>query len=195
MTQNKKNILILLIIVVVLGVLIYRFQMPDSDLVTPTIGQSGSTISGVSDTGVTGPTGDTGAVATRPGFDITIPDDITGYRQRMINHVQVGGPDPLPNETFVTKHIDTPYTGDVRVAAATTAANQVPLGGGPAQATVTYFKVENGTAYIVLNIDEDGRAGVSVALATVHPLVERTLLQYPEIKQVVVGRAPEDQTK
>jgi hypothetical protein len=57
---------------------------------------------------------------------------------------------------------------------------------------INYFKVQSGTAYVVLNIDENGRAGVSVSIARIHPVVEKTLLQFPEIHSVVFGYASGD---
>jgi hypothetical protein len=68
----------------------------------------------------------------------------------------------------------------------------IPMGGGPAHASVSYFKVVGDTAYVLLNIDLDGWAGVSFAIARAHPIVEKTLLTFPEIKKVVFDVAPGD---
>ena len=121
-----------------------------------------------------------------------VPADLTGYSQKMADFVQVGWEDPLKTQIFVQKIINTPYSGDIKQASAELAAQQFSTGGGPAKVLVNYFKVLSGTAYVVLNIDENGRAGVSVSIARIHPVVEKTLLQFPEIHSVVFGYASGD---
>ena len=123
---------------------------------------------------------------------IMVPADLTGYSQKMADFVQVGWEDPLKTQIFVQKIINTPYSGDIKQASAELAAQQFSTGGGPAKVLVNYFKVLSGTAYVVLNIDENGRAGVSVSIARIHPVVEKTLLQFPEIHSVVFGYASGD---
>lgn len=116
-----------------------------------------------------------------------IPKNIDTYKQNMTDFVQIGWENPLNTEVFVQKYIPIAYTGDSQKASAELAAQQFSTGGGPEKVLVKYFKVQNWTAYVVLNIDEDGRAGVSVSIAIIHPVVEKTLLRYPEIKNVVFG--------
>lgn len=58
---------------------------------------------------------------------------------------------------------------------------------------VTNFVVENGTAFVELNIDNDGFAGVSFVKDYANPIIRRSLLQFPEIKKVIFGPAKFEQ--
>jgi hypothetical protein len=90
---------------------------------------------------------------------------------------------------FVKKNIVVPYSIDLLRANADAAAREAGLTQmGPA--TIVYLKVENDTAYALLNIDTDGWAGVSFSRAYCHPIVEKTLLQFKNIKHVVWDEAP-----
>lgn len=61
---------------------------------------------------------------------------------------------------------------------------------GPPQVELTAFTLVNGTAYVSLNYDQDGWAGVSIYDGQVSPIIEKTLLQFPSVKRVVRGLAP-----
>lgn len=126
-------------------------------------------------------------------ISIMVPEDYDSYRQKVAEHVQVGGPDPLIDTKFVKKTLTIPFTEDRILASAQAAADEMPLGGGPETATVSYLKVENGTAYVQTDINQDGWAGISVSIAAIGPVIEQTLLQFPEINEVVFGYAPEDE--
>jgi len=126
------------------------------------------------------------------GLTVVLPDDMNLYKQRMANFVQIGGVDPLLSQVFVKKYLPVVYTWDIQRASAEVAAQQFSTGGGPEKALVNYFKVQSWTAYISLNIDEDGRAWVSVTIAIIHPVVEKTLLQFTGIQHVVFGYASGD---
>ena len=121
-----------------------------------------------------------------------LPADLAIYSQKMADFVQVGWEDPLKTQIFVQKTINAPYSWDIKQASAELAAQQFPTGGGPEKVLISYFKVLSWTAYVVLNIDENGRAGVSVSIARIHPVVEKTLLQFPEIHSVIFGYASGD---
>jgi hypothetical protein len=56
-----------------------------------------------------------------------------------------------------------------------------------AQVKIAGFTIENGTAYVVLNVDLDGWAGVHNTIAYARPLIYRTLLQFPSVQKVVFG--------
>ena len=129
---------------------------------------------------------------TSSGVTIFVPENASDYTQKMTDFVQIGGEDPLKTQIFIAKHLAIPYTDDIQKASAEAAAQQFPGGGWPEKVLVHYLKVENWTAYIVLNIDQDGRAGVSVAIAKIHPVVEKTLLQFPDIQRVVFGYTAAD---
>jgi len=123
---------------------------------------------------------------------IMVPENYTLYKQEMTEFAQIGGIDPLNNIKFEKKIIKIPLTTDLIKASAQAAAEEIAPSGGPAKASIAYLKVQNKTAYVLLDIDLDGWAGVSASLAIIHPLVEKTLLQFPEINKVVFGYAPGD---
>jgi hypothetical protein len=90
---------------------------------------------------------------------------------------------------FVKKHVVVPYSRDLLRASADAAATEIgPTQMGPA--TIVYWKIEDGTAFVLLNIDTDGWAGVMFTRAYGHPIVEKTLLRFKNIKQVVWDEAP-----
>ncbi|PJC36468.1 hypothetical protein CO046_05550 [Candidatus Peregrinibacteria bacterium CG_4_9_14_0_2_um_filter_53_11] len=124
---------------------------------------------------------------------ILVPEDRATYEREMAEFVQAGGVDPLTTTTFVEKRVDVPYTEDRLRASAEAAAAEIPPGGGPPHASVAYFKVVGEQAYVLLDIDLDGWAGVSVSRAIIHPLVEKTLLRFPDISGVTFGYAPGDE--
>ncbi len=92
---------------------------------------------------------------------------------------------------FATKHVVVPYSSNLVRASADAAAREA----GPTQmgaTTIIYLRIENGTAYALLNIDRDGWAGVSFSWAYCHPIVEKTLLQFKSIRRVVWDEAPNE---
>ncbi|PYJ89341.1 MAG: hypothetical protein DME71_10040 [Verrucomicrobia bacterium] len=114
---------------------------------------------------------------------VFVPADLQKYKE-MINGADFKGTAELP---FVKKKVVVPYSADVVRASAEAAAKEIPTRGGP---TILYLKIKKGTAYVLLNIDRDGWAGVSFSLARCHPVIERTLLQFKNIKRVVWDEAP-----
>lgn len=123
---------------------------------------------------------------------ILVPEDYELYKEQMIEFVQAGGSDPLETIDFIEKEIIFSYSDDIVKASAQAAAEEIAPSGGPAKASISSLKIKDGTAYVLLDIDLDGWAGVSVSQAIIHPLVERTLMQFPEINKVVFDYCPED---
>ena len=122
-------------------------------------------------------------------ISILVPENIDAYNKAMTNYLQEGGKNPLDKWLFVKKILSIPYTTDIIRASADAAAGELIT---QTKASVSYFKIQGDTAYVLLNIDLDGWAGVSVSIGRIHPLVEKTLLQFPQIKKVVFGFAPGD---
>ncbi len=120
---------------------------------------------------------------------IMVPENISAYKS---TDFVDNPPDLLKNWPFVKKQLNIPYTNDIVRASAEAAAEQIEPSGGPSKATVSYLKIQNDVAYVELNIDLDGWPGVSYSKAKIHPLVEKTLLQFPEIKKVIFDFAPGD---
>jgi hypothetical protein len=114
---------------------------------------------------------------------VFVPADVPEYKE-MINGGDFKAAAKLP---FVKKKAVVPYSTDVIRASADAAAKEMPTRGGP---TIIYLKIKQGTPYVLLNIDRDGCAGVSFSLARSHPVIEKTLLQFKNIKRVVWGEAP-----
>jgi hypothetical protein len=115
------------------------------------------------------------------------------YEKKMIVYAQQGGvSDPSKTWPFVKKTAVIPFTTNTIKMSAQAAADEM-RGGEAAQ--IVYFKTQGTTAYILLRMDVDGWAGVGVTIALTHPAVEKTLLQFPEIKNVVFDFAPEDKNE
>ncbi len=115
---------------------------------------------------------------------IMVPNDLQAYKKAMTEFIQVsGGVNPSKTWPFVVRTVTVSATTDVVRTTAEAAAEYIPTQAGTSS-LVVYFKVMNGTAYVLLNMDIDGWAGVSAAIAQVHPIVEKTLLQFPQIKEV-----------
>jgi len=126
---------------------------------------------------------------------IMVPANYDLYTRQMTEFTQTGGENPLKTIKFVKKVLKIPFTNGLIKASAQAAAGEIAPGGGPPKASIAYLKIKKGTAYVLLDIDIDGWAGVSVSLAIIHPLVEKTLLQFPEINKVIFDYAPEDKSK
>lgn len=67
-----------------------------------------------------------------------------------------------------------------------------PPFGNKEMAQISYFKQKGDTIFIMLNADVEGWAGVSYFLAQVHPLIEKALLQFSDVRHIVWDYAPED---
>lgn len=129
---------------------------------------------------------------TETTVTILVPENLANYEKAVANYVQVGGPDPRLTWKFIKKEVIVSNVDNIVKASAEAAAEVIQHGGGPAKASIAYFEVKNDTAYVLLDIDLDGWAGVSVSIAEIHPLVENTLLLFPEIKHVVFGYVPKN---
>jgi hypothetical protein len=113
---------------------------------------------------------------------VLVPADAQEYWEMITGEQNFKKAAELP---FVKKRVLVPYSRDVIRASAAAAVKEMP--GQDAGAAITYLKVEKGTAYVVLY--SDGWAGVSFWWAAVQPVVEKTLLQFKEIKRVVWDEA------
>ena len=121
---------------------------------------------------------------------IMVPENESAYADAVIGSNFIID-NPAYKWPFKKKTMNVPYSADIIRASAEAAAEEIPTKGGPAHATINYLKVENNIAYVLLNIDEDGWAGVSYSKALIHPLVEKTLMQFPQIKKIIWDNAPE----
>lgn len=130
------------------------------------------------------------AAITSETAQYAAPVNLEAYIKAEDEYTSSGGINPADSWQFETKTVAVPEGSTTAAYAAEVAANQIGLGGGPARAEVTHFSIVNGTAYILLNIDQDGWTGVSFAQSKVHPIVVHTLRLYPGIGNVVFGLPP-----
>jgi len=123
---------------------------------------------------------------------IMAPKHIARYIDTMTAFINNGGVDPSEAWKFIKKHIRISYTSDIIKASAEAAAEFIPTAGGPEHASIAYLKLKDKIAYVLLDIDIDGWAGVSYSIALIHPLVEKTLLRFRKINKVIFDKCPGD---
>jgi hypothetical protein len=96
-----------------------------------------------------------------------------------------------PASPFMTQRLTVLRVTDAIFASAEAAAENPFL---PTQAPIRIFNfaIQNGTAYVDLNLNEEGYgwAGVSNTIARVEPLIEKDLLQFPGIHAVAFSWPP-----
>lgn len=119
---------------------------------------------------------------------VMLPKDIRKYEQAMTDYTNDGGVDPSAEWTFAPAELGVPYTTDTLKASAAAAAKVLSVPGD----SVVYFRVKDKTAYVLLEMDVNGWAGVTYTIRKVHPIVEHTLLYFPGIDKVAFAYAPED---
>ena len=119
---------------------------------------------------------------------IFVPADPQAYGEMITGEQDFQRAAAMP---FIKQRVVVPYSRDLLRASTEAAVREIGSSQmGPT--TIVYWKIENGTAFILLNIDTDGWAGVGYARADDHPSVEKTLLQFKNIKQIVWNEAPGD---
>ena len=117
---------------------------------------------------------------------VFVPADPQAY-EKMIGGVQDF--QKAAAMAFVKKSVIVPYSEDLLYASAEAAAREAGLPQiGPAP--IVYLKVEDGTAYVLLDIDRDGWAGVGLTRIRCGIIVEKTLLQFKNVKRVRFDEAP-----
>lgn len=130
--------------------------------------------------------------STTGAITILVPQNLESYVQEVNEYVDEWGNDPTTTWIYESRQIEYPSSEDLKVTTAEYAANLVSLWGGPSKATVEYFKVIDGTAYILFNFNLDAWAWVSHVVKRVQPIVEKNLLQFEDVDRVVFGYAPWD---
>ncbi|MDQ5950167.1 MAG: hypothetical protein QG585_107 [Patescibacteria group bacterium] len=123
---------------------------------------------------------------------IMVPENLSTYDTEMNKFIFDGGSNPLESLSFVKKVVSVATTTDVIKASAGASASYIKTQGGEMASKIEYFKIVDGTAYVVLGMQLNGWAGVSISFEKIKPLVEKTLLQFPEIKNVKFETAPGD---
>jgi hypothetical protein len=128
-------------------------------------------------------------------LEIMVPENIPAYRAAMNEYIANGGANPANKWKFIKTTITSTTTDDIVRASAEAAARIIPSQASSLGEQIAYFKIVDPTAYVLLKMDIDGWAGVSFSIATIHPLIEKTLLQFSEIKNVKFGYAPGDKVE
>ncbi len=123
---------------------------------------------------------------------IVVPENLSTYDTAMNKFIFDGGANPLESLPFVKKVVLVSTTTDVIKVSASASASYIKTQGGEMASKIEYFKIVDGTAYVVLGMQLNAWAGVSITFAKIKPLVEKTLLQFPEIKNVKFEVAPGD---
>ncbi len=132
------------------------------------------------------------AVTDQMQVTIMVPNDITAYNKAIYAYGGSNTESPSVKWPFVKKTISVRKSDDIIRSSAEAAALEIRSQADSNLPLVRYLKIKDGTAYVLLNFDLDGWAGVSYAIYAIHPLVEKTLLQFPEIKTVKFAYAPGD---
>ncbi|MBB3063113.1 hypothetical protein [Microbulbifer rhizosphaerae] len=120
-----------------------------------------------------------------------LPTNMDAYRQQMTDFAQTGGADPFPGIPMVRKPLDLQGSVEERARALAHKTAATVLENRPGATEVVQFQLQGSTAYIQFGMDVDGWAGVSVAIAMVHPLVALNLKQFPQIDAVRFEAPPE----
>ena len=129
-------------------------------------------------------------------IDYYVPKNIAAYMQAEEAYSQtLQGADPALTVEYVKNTTPINSAESKMLTAAQAAVVLLPAGGGPAHANIVYLKLVGTTAYVMLDIDFNGWAGVSAVKAAIKPVIEKNILQFPEVKNVVFGPAPGDTKK
>ncbi len=135
-------------------------------------------------------------LAKQTTITILVPENIDNYTKELDKRYETNGFDAAKtlsaNEPFIKKQLNVPDTGDIIKESAQAAAEVIPTQGGIEGAAIVYYKIQNNTAYIMIRIQLDGWAGVSHSIAEIEPIIEKNLLQFPQIQYVVFDVAPGD---
>ncbi|MEO5646530.1 MAG: hypothetical protein ABIO57_02040 [Candidatus Paceibacterota bacterium] len=119
---------------------------------------------------------------------IYIPKNETAYNQMVDNGEAGTKPDTtsLTAADFKTQQVAVTTTSSYGIEQASADAAAATVQSQTVIKTIG-FKVVGSTAYVVLNINVDGWAGVSYSIDAVTPIIKQTLLQFPGIKNVEIG--------
>ena len=116
---------------------------------------------------------------------IIVPKDYKKYNQLMTAYAQTGGSNPLESIEFTNKKVVVPSSEDLLHSVVNAVVKDAKVAHG---GNVNYLKVKDRTVYILLDMDVDGWAGVSVEKARIHPLIEKSLLNLPSVDKVEFKR-------
>ena len=129
-------------------------------------------------------------------FNIYIPYNLEKYDSSMndfLNNKELGN--PLWDMAFIQKNISIPFTNDTSAvikACANAAAASISPFGNDVFSKVTYFKIHNKTAYVLLDAHQEGWAGSWAFIGKMEPIIERSIIKFNQINNVVFDFAPMD---
>ena len=120
------------------------------------------------------------------------PKSWTEYENTINQYVDGVIDNPWPKIHLLRESIYLYPTDSLKYYVALNEYRLHPPFGNKDMAQISYFKQKADTVFIMLNADVEGWAGVSYFLAQVHPLIEKALFQFPDVRAVVWDYAPED---
>ena len=128
---------------------------------------------------------------------ILVPKNIDNYKDIIFKEFEKGYNKAnkevtLSTELYTKKQLTVPDTSDIIKKTAQAATEVIPTQGGKEGASIVYFKIQDNTVYVMISMQLDGWAGVSYSIAMIEPIIEKNLLQFPQIKHVVFDVAPGD---
>lgn len=120
---------------------------------------------------------------------ISVPDDLEKYRSEMTSYLEEGAENPIDTFEFLDIEVEFELSEYdlMRIAVSEVTTQEGLLGGGPTRGVVKYLDIFDGTAYVVLDLDEDSWSGSSISIGRVRPLIEKTLLRFEEVDEVIFG--------
>ena len=86
---------------------------------------------------------------------------------------------------FIKKQVSVPFAVDLPRASAQAAARQIPTLGWEGHAEIESFNITDKTAYVLLKKEWCACSGDKYLNDIAYPVIEKTLLQYSEIKKVI----------
>lgn len=120
---------------------------------------------------------------------VMIPKDMRRYSLILAENSSDEGQKIIKTWPFLKQTVTVPYTSNTLQTAAEYAVQGLTQ---QAEVQVTYLKIIDKTAYLLTNIHQNGWAGVSFTIGVMEPIIEKTLLLYPEVNKVIFSLAPGD---
>jgi hypothetical protein len=122
---------------------------------------------------------------------LVVPEDYHQYQDEAAEWVGNGPPPSHFTSPFIKHTLTILHVNDSVFASAEAAAEKAsPLSQAPIR--ILHFAVRGSVAYVDLNLNHEGYgwAGISFTIASVEPLIEKDLSQFPYIHKVVFAWPP-----
>ena len=121
-------------------------------------------------------------------FDIYVPHNFEQYENAIDKYENKGQLEIFTEEyPFIQKKIHVPFTIDtltVIQACCEAAAKAISPFENDIYVKVTYFKIKNNTAYILLDVHQNGWSGAWDFKRKIEPIIEKSIMQFQQIENV-----------